>query len=56
MKPQVKNIKSTPLKNARELAAMIKSLPRDDRLRIEGVIIWAQQRAEPDTTADQNSA
>ena len=41
MKQQSKNIKSMPLKNARELAAILKQLPKDDRLRIEGAIIWA---------------
>ncbi|MDE6934449.1 MAG: hypothetical protein K2P26_02445 [Oscillospiraceae bacterium] len=41
MKYQTVEIKSTPLKNARELAAILKQLPKDDRLRIEGAIIWA---------------
>ena len=41
MKSQTVEIKSTPLKSSRELAKMLKSLPRDERLRIEGAIIWA---------------
>lgn len=43
MKPQTAEIKSTPLKSSRELAKMLKSLPRDERLRIEGAIIWASR-------------
>ena len=52
MKSQTAEIKSTPLKSSRELANMLKSLPRDERLRIEGAIIWAsmaQQQAEQDS-------
>ena len=41
MKPQTAKIESTPLKSTRELAQMLKLLPRDERLRIEGAIIWA---------------
>lgn len=29
------------MKNSRELAVMLKQLPREERLRIEGAIIWA---------------
>lgn len=32
-------IKSAPLKNSRELAAMLKRLPKEERLRVEGIII-----------------
>lgn len=42
MKPNTETIKCAPLKNARELAAMLKQLPRDERLRIEGAITWAR--------------
>lgn len=42
MSPNTETIKSTPLKSARELAAMLKDLPRDERLRIEGAISWAR--------------
>lgn len=42
MKPNAENIKSTSLKSAHELAEMLKQLPRDERLRIEGAIIWAR--------------
>lgn len=41
MKPQAVEIESVPLKSSRELAEMLKMLPRDERLRIEGAIIWA---------------
>lgn len=41
MKPNTETAKCTPLKNARELASMLKQIPRDERLRIEGAIIWA---------------
>lgn len=41
MKSQTVEIKSTLLKSSRELAKMLKLLPRDERLRIEGAIIWA---------------
>ena len=41
MKPNTETIKCAPLKSARELAAMLRQLPRDERLRIEGAIIWA---------------
>lgn len=41
MKANTETIKSTPLKNAREIAAMLKYIPRDERLRIEGAIAWA---------------
>lgn len=51
MKSQTVEIKSTPLKSSRELAKMLKSLPRDERLRIEGAIIWASMAA-----AEQSSA
>lgn len=51
MKPQTANIKSAQLTSARELAAMLKMLPTDERLRIEGAIIWASVAA-----AEQNSA
>lgn len=43
--------KSTPLKNAREIAAMLKRLPKDDRLRIEGAIAWATMAATDQTRA-----
>lgn len=52
MKPNIENIQSTPLKNSRELAVMLKQLPREERLRIEGAIIWAsmaQRQAEQDS-------
>ncbi len=52
MKSPTIEIKSTPLKSSRELAKMLKSLPRDERLRIEGAIIWAsmaRQQAEQDS-------
>ena len=39
MKRKLQTIQSTPLKNSRELAAMLKQLPREERLRIEGIII-----------------
>lgn len=42
MKPNTETIKCAPLKNTRELAAMLKQLPRDERLRIEGAITWAR--------------
>ena len=32
-------IKSAPLKNSRELAAMLKRLPKEERLRVEGIFI-----------------
>lgn len=41
MRPNTETIKCTPLRNAREIAAMLKHIPRDERLRIEGAIIWA---------------
>lgn len=46
MRLNTETIKSTPLKSARELAAMLKALPRDERLRIEGAIVWAGMRCE----------
>ena len=42
MKPNTETIKNTPLKSAREIAEMLKQLPRDERLRIEGAINWAR--------------
>jgi hypothetical protein len=53
MGAKAENIKSAPLKNARELAAMLKQIPREERLRIEGAIIWASM-AQQHTT--QSSA
>lgn len=41
MRPNAESIKSAPLKSAREIAAMLEPVPRDERLRIEGMIIWA---------------
>ena len=41
MKPNAENIKCAPLRSAREVAAMLKQLSRDERLRIEGAITWA---------------
>lgn len=41
MRSNTESIKSAPLKSAREIAAMLKQIPRDERLRIEGAIIWA---------------
>lgn len=41
MKQRTERIESAPLKSSRELAEMLKLLPRDERLRIEGAIIWA---------------
>lgn len=32
-------VKSAPLKSSRELAAMLKRLPKEERLRVEGIII-----------------
>lgn len=54
MNSSVETIKSAPLKNARELASMLKQLPRDERLRLEGVVIGIGMRCV-DTQA-QNSA
>lgn len=45
MKQKTESIKSAPLKSSREVAAMLKQLPRDERLRIEGAIIWARMSA-----------
>lgn len=45
MKANTETIKSTPLKNARKIAAMLENLPRDERLRIEGAISWALSQA-----------
>jgi len=53
MKSQTVEIKSTPLKSSRELAKMLKSLPRDERLRIEGAVIWASMARQQ---AEQSSA
>lgn len=55
MKPNTETVKCTPLKNARELAAMLKQIPRDERLRIEGAIIWAGMAQASDGRA-QDSA
>lgn len=41
MNQKTEPIKSTPLKNTREVAAMLKTLSVEDRLRIEGAIAWA---------------
>ena len=54
MKPQAVEIESAPLKSSRELAEMLKMLPRDERLRIEGAIIWASMAAQQRTA--QSSA
>ena len=52
MKPQAVEIESAPLKSSRELAEMLKMLPRDERLRIEGAIIWASMApADAQTSA-----
>lgn len=52
MKPQAVEIESAPLKSSRELAEMLKMLPRDERLRIEGAIIWASMaQAERDRSS-----
>lgn len=39
----------TPLKNSREIAAMLKKLPRDERLRVEGIILGVGMRCEKPT-------
>lgn len=44
--PKTETIKSTPLKNARELAAMLKQLPKEERLRLEGIIIGISIRPD----------
>ena len=46
MKPNTETIKSAPLKSSREVVAMLKQLPRDERLRIEGAISWALAQAD----------
>lgn len=51
MNQRAEPVASTPLKNAREIAAMLKSLPKDDRLRIEGAIAWAMLYAADQTRA-----
>lgn len=56
MKPNTEAIKGAPLKNARELAAMLKALPRDERLRIEGAIIWAGMTERQRVSTVQDSA
>ena len=56
MTANTKTIKSVPLKSAREVAAMLKQLPRDERLRIEGAIAWAgmarTDKRQDDTVQD----
>lgn len=44
MSTQTETVNSTPLKNSRELAAMLKRLPIEERLRIEGIIIGIGMR------------
>lgn len=46
MKQSMETVNSTPLKNSRELAAMLKQLPREERLRIEGIIIGVGLRCD----------
>lgn len=46
MKLNTEIIKSTPLKSSHEVAEMLKQLPRDERLRIEGAISWALSRVD----------
>lgn len=40
------NVQSAPLKNCRELAAMLKKLPKEERLRVEGIIIGVGMRCQ----------
>lgn len=44
MKKQNYEYAYEPLKNCRELASMLKQLPREERLRIEGIIIGCGMR------------
>lgn len=44
MKKEKIEIMSAPLKNCREIAAMLKGLPKEERLRIEGIIIGCGMR------------
>lgn len=46
-------LESTPLKNSRELAAMLKRLPEKERLKIEGIIIGVEM-AHKDMPAKDN--
>lgn len=52
MKRKTETINSTPLKNSRELAAMLKQLPREERLRVEGIIIGLGLPRSAVTTQD----
>ena len=41
MNQRAEPVTSTPVKTTREIAAMLKQLSKEDRLRIEGAIAWA---------------
>ena len=56
MKKTGDDINSTPLKNSRELAVMLKQLPREERLRVEGIIIGIGLRCGTPPPSVQNSA
>ena len=56
MKKTDEIINSMPLKTSRELAAMLKQLPREERLRIEGIIIGVGLRCEAPQPCTQDSA
>lgn len=51
-----REMQSTPLKSSRELAAMLKQLPREERLRVEGIIIGVGLRCSEPLAAARDSA
>lgn len=51
-------VESVPLKSSRELAAMLKRLPKEERLRVEGIIIGVdlahkEPQGNPPTSVDR---
>ena len=51
-----KEVMAAPLKNSREIASMLKKLPKEERLRIEGIIIGVSLRNSEAPDDVRNSA
>lgn len=56
MRRQEEVVKCEPLKTARDLAAMLKQLPKEERIRVEGIIIGVGLRCGNPPPAVRDSA
>lgn len=56
MKLQAETVRSAQLEDISELESMLKQLPEEERLRVEGIIIGIGMRCNPTHTAAQDSA